>query len=379
MTTVVDPWLLDADGNPDPFSRVDFSLKPEDAIDPDAPMLDIHPGLAPEIVIAGPPAPSDPEPIPLEPETPETVDFDGGTATLEKEKGQWKLTVSSGTGGQPQVYWGKTKNELLLQSMAKAQLNATIKIRDLNKKVKLGNLTPKPAQVQNSPVPQSRALTADEIFEIKTQLGDNPDLAIDNWFAKKTGLSVQQLVTLAQKGANAEANLETEAVCKEFLFNNPDYYGDKDNQNFKAIVFWLAKYKLNRAVADPISGMYELHSSGYWTVENLEEAFEDLSQDDLLIKAPRQPKPNLPSAEPPPPVEVHPEPVPAPRPDSRIVKTETRPRAALGIRPSDVTPVAPPATPTAPSDEDLNSMTDAQIKELYQGVRRSRMLSRRSN
>jgi hypothetical protein len=126
-------------------------------------------------------------------------------------------------------------------------------------------------------------------------------------------------------------------------------------------------------VKDAVSGMYDLNAAGHWNVANLEEAFEDLSSDELLNKAPapRQPKT-------PPPVTVSQEPAPAPRPDERIVQVVTRPRAATGLRPSDVTPVAPPPAPTAPSVEDLENLTDAQVKELMAGVRRQRILSRRS-
>jgi hypothetical protein len=279
--------------------------------------------------------------------------------TLEKEKGQWKATLESGTGGQPQVYWGKNKNELLINAM-KAQLNATKKIRDLNMKVKLGTVTaPKPAP---TPQPTSKTLTADEIFEVKTQLESNPDLALSNYFQKKTGLSLEQLVELAQKGANAEASLESEAVSKDFMARNPDYYPSP--QNVKNIVQWLAKFKLGQAKAT----IDELYRGRVWTLENLEEAFQDLNTDGLLVKAPKpvapqQPQPQLQSQ---------------PRPDERIVRTETRPRAALGLKTTDVSPVPPPEAPKAPSVEDLENLDDAAISQLMAGARRFKSISRRS-
>ena len=382
--SAVDPWLLDAAGNPDPFAgNVDFTLRPEYAIDPDSPHLDIIPGLNPEVVIAEgaagnlpaiePPVAlvQPPPPLPEEPEGPETMDLEDGTQlTLEKERGQWKGTVASGNGaGQPQIYWGKTKNELIF-NVLKAQANATKKIRELNRRTKLAT-TPTSVQQPLIPSQAARLLTADEIFEIKTQMESNPEEGFENLFKKKYGMSLDNLVQLAQKGADADANLQTEAVCREFLTKNPDWYND--DQNFLTLVQWLAKFKLGRTVKDAVSGMYELNSAGHWTTANLEEAFEDLSSDGLLNKAqaPRQPKT-------PPPVTVSQEPAPAPRPDERIVQVVTRPRAATGLRPSDVTPVAPPPAPTAPSVEDLESLTDAQVKDLMAGVRRLRILSRRS-
>jgi hypothetical protein len=377
MPATIDQWLLDANGNPDPFTHVDFSSSRLDEIDPDL-TLDPHPVLEPEVV-RQPVAPSsDPEPPPPPPdESPETVEFDGGTATLEKEKGQWKLTVVGSAGGNPQVYWGKTKNELLLSSLAKAQINATNKIREQNKQIKLGSpvkTVPTPPPV---PLPINRVLSADEIFEIKTQLGDNPDLAMENWFQKKTGLTLQQLVSTTQQSAEkstyALAQMQAESATKSFIENNPDYYPDPQWENFKSIVRWISKFKLSEIVkkGEENATFDRLVATGNWTVESIEEAFEDLSSDDLLVKLPKPPRtPPVPSSEP----------EPAPRPtNERIVRTETRPRAALGLRSSDVTPVAPPSTENAPSAEDLDSLSDAQIKALYQGVRRQKVQGRRSN
>jgi hypothetical protein len=374
--TVVDPWLDDKDG----FTRVDFQLRPEDAIDPDDNRgLDQIQGLDPEIV--GPKAPSeepDPEPVAIipppepEPETPETFELEDGTQlTLEKDKGQWKGSVI-GITGNPQVYWGKNKNELII-NILKAQANATKKIREQNLKLKFGDgTTPKPvAPVQTAPV--VRELSADEVVEIKLLLESNPALAFETWFQKRAGKTLDELVSQSNEGRQASLELQAEAVSKEFTTRNPDYFGDPEWKNFSAIVKWVAKYKFGHPANDANvqQRFNELVASGHWTVDNLEEAFEDLKED--MVRPPKPPKT-------PTPVAVLPEPAPAPRqPDERIVRVETRPRAATGLRPSDVTPAALPETPKAPSAEDLESMTDSQIKQLLGGVQRLRAQSRRSN
>lgn len=348
---VVDPWL-----EPDGFSSPILYSEAYGRDEPDG--LEIHPGLDPEVVVVEGGVPKVEPVAEPEPEGPEVFQIgDDGTVTLEKEKGQWKCTLESGSGGQPQVYWGKTKNELIATAMGKAQLNATKKIRELNAKLKLGGAPPpKPTPVV---APSVKTLSADEIFEIKTQLDSNPDLALSNWFQKATGLSVQQLVGLAQKGANADASLETEAIGKEFMGRNPDYFASMPNLN--RLIQWLGKFKLG----NPSAGMNELYVGGVWTVENLEEAFHDLSEDGFLAKAPK-------------PVVTAPEPVPQPRPEERIVRTETRPRAALGLRTNDVSPTPLPEAPKAPSVEDLDSMTDQQVKDTLNAIRRQKILSRRS-
>src|SRR6185312_10891181 len=120
--TTLDPWLLDQDGNPDPFaSNIDFKPIPDELTD-DAPVLAPNQGLEPEVVSNVPAAPAPPaEP---ESEAPEVFEVDGGSVSLEKERGQWKATLTNEAGGNPQVYWGKNKNELLA-NVLKAQLNAT--------------------------------------------------------------------------------------------------------------------------------------------------------------------------------------------------------------------------------------------------------------
>ena len=378
--TVIDPWLVNSDGTVDPFaSNIDFGMTSQDEIaDPNDITLDIQPGLNPDVVIAEggvvrqPQAPADPvvDPTPVEPAGPEVIDLeDGGSITLDKEKGQWKATLDPGNGANPEVFWGKNKDGLVV-NVLKAKLNATKKIRELNKQVKLGAAPARTAVPQVVTV-AGKTLTADEIFEIQTQLGSNPDQALESWFQKRTGLSVNQLVALAQKGASADANLRTEAVSREFLSRNPDYY--PDNRNIELILKWLGKFKLG----NPNATMYDLDSAGQWTVENIEEAFVDLSDDGYLVKAPK-PSKVPPTEETTPPVAVHSEPAPAQRPDERIVRTETRPRAALGIRTSDITPVATPEAPTAPSVEDLNNLSDEAVKTLLNGVRRQRVQARRS-
>ena len=203
----------------------------------------------------------------------------------------------------------------------------------------------------------------------------DPALALDTLFQKRTGLTIQQLVDLAQKGSQANMNLETEAISREFLARNPDYYPDSENKNFQSLIKWLAKFKLGKTATDANAGdiFTELWQTGNYTADNLEEAFQDLTDDGMLVK-PRLPRTSSP-------VEVNQQPVPQPAPAAptpRIVKTETRPRAALGIKPSDVSAIPPPATPSAPTDEDLDNLSDAEIKALLGSVRRQRVAARRS-
>src|SRR6202043_3640690 len=98
-----------------------------------------------------------------------------------------------------------------------------------------------------------------------------------------------------------------------------------------------------------MSVLYELIEGDHYTAATLEDAYKDLSESGLLTSAPRPVAPVAPPPEPPP---------AAPLPN-RIVRTETRPRAAFGIQKGDVTPVTPSTeSQNAPTADDFESMTD---------------------
>ena len=378
---VVDPWITNADGTPDIFaSNVDWSTRSDDLIDPDEllpvgdPVLTSHEGLEPELVVDVRP----PDPVPDE--EPETIELEDGTKLiLQKDKGWWVGSVVGSAGGA-QTYKGETKNKLIAE-LLKAQANATQKIREQNKKLKLSGAPPKPAVPTPPPTPAAaRQLTADEVFEYENLHKVNPAAALDFLLQKTRGVTVDQILNLAQQGAQAgtQANdtLYAEEVSKTFSSNNPDYYGDPEWKNFWSMVRWVAKFKLGEPVAEgnEQAGFDRLIATRTWNVQNLEEAFEDLKADGLLISAPRQAPPKV---EPPPPVQVQQEPAPAPRPDSRIVNTTTRQRAAFGIQKADVTPVTPSADQNAPSAEDFENMTDAEIANTLKAVQRLRAVQNR--
>ena len=374
-----DLWTLNADGTKDPFSNINWNMPDLPDLEDDQPNIDpvLQPALDPEVV-SNRPAPVAEPVLEPEPDEPETLDLEDGTQlVLKKDKGWWVGSVI-GAAGSPQTYKGQTKNQLILEVL-KAQANATKKIREQNREIKLGKSLPeRQAAAPEAPKPaKARPLTGDERFEIKTLWESDPSAAFDLLLQKTRGVTIDDILDSAnegkEKGSYAANTLSAEQVNKTFLANNPDYYPDPNFTNFGLIVKWLAKFKLGKSFrkGEEEQIFNELVATGNYTAENLEEAFKDLSDDDLLVRAPRQPNP-------PPPVVVE-EPVPAPRPDSRIVSQVTRPRAALGIRPSDVTPVRTSETPNAPSAEDLEDYSDEQIAALMAGIRQQRARSRRSN
>lgn len=376
--SLVDPFLIDPRAD-DPAHSFDV------------PLATSHPGeLLPEqppsavLTPDTPPAPDDAE------DQPEVFDIDGGTVTISYDKKTgWTGTLSLDEGGGDEVFRGKTQKELMTKVLA-GKAKATAQIRKLNKKLKLGSpVDETPAVPQLQPF-QPKPLSANDIFEIKTAMEADPDKAADLRFQKKYGMTEAELVSRflatekkAEKGAEAHDELSVEGVSKEFLEAHKDeYYPYAENGD--AIMTWLCRNKLKRNVRTTdnfgtISG--ELLERGLYTVQNLEEAFEDL-RDSGLLEPPPQPE----STE----VEETPEPVPAApvstsRParqvqpavsDSRIVSTRRQPRGGLGIRASS-TGTREPEAPRAPSADELENMSDSEIRELLHSTTRLRAQGRR--
>lgn len=375
----------------DQFAPLDLRSGPQAMADALSPIVDEHPEFAPtpeEIEAADGPAAPPQVPVATPPAAPQPEVFefeDGSSVTVQKTNNKWCAVLNTGNNKQER-FFGRTKDELLTNVLA-AKVHATRKINELNKKLKL-TARPEPpvAQPQPEVKPNFRDLTADEVFEIKNQLAANPDLAFSNWFQKKTGLSLDQLVGIIEQGRHAKDELDSEAVAKAFMQQNPDYYADPKWENYTALVGYLSKNKLHKTLTttnhDEI--FRGLLRGGHWTVENLEEAFNELSEDGLLVMAPNaasdpeeeeeEETPQAPPPAPPaPPAPATPPAAPAPTTtpaNPRIAGKRVGQRAGLGLRSSQTTVVRPPDTTQPPSADELDNLSDAQIQELFSGVRR---------
>lgn len=376
-TPAKDPWIDNE------FGGVDFNRHREDLLEDLADIANedpaAYPGLNPEVVETTPESALEPvveAPIALvaELDEPQVIEnADGSSIRIEKSSKGWKGVLDSGTGAPVEVFYGKTKTEMFT-NIAIGKMNATKKIRSMTREMKLG--TGKEPLPRTTPIsaPAVRVLTADDVFEIKTQLQSNPDLALDTWFQKKTGMSVDHLVQLAKQGQSAKTDLDLETVARAFVSRNPAYFNH--DSNYESLAAYLAKNKigitLTKENQDEV--FKKLVQEGEWTVENLEEAYTELQESGLLVQRPRQPEqPETPPATLPVQQQAPPAPQPAPE---RIVRQETRPRAGLGIRSSETTPTRLPE-PTPPSAEDLDSLSDEEIAKLLNATRLQQMSGRR--
>lgn len=345
-TTVVDNSI---DPFIDQFTQLDLSSGPKHFADTNDPETELQPEVvsnveehvAPEVQ-----PPAEPEPTTFQME-------DGSTFTIENTKKGWRAELNSGDGN-PEVFYGATKDELL-QNLAVGKINATRKIREQNRKLKLGAQPARTEPVQ-PPVSKKHEYTADEVFEIKAQLDADPTLAFSNWFQKETGMSVADLSGLARDGKIARNELYRENVGKEFIAQTPEFFVCPDNAI--AVYEWVTKYKLRKLFAG-VSTLDELVEAGLFTVENLTEAFEDLKDSGLLVFPNQEVE------------EEEPEPVPAPRPVVQpVAQPARRARGALGIRGGGTPP--PLTAPEAGGPRSLEDMSDEQIASLMNGVRELR-------
>jgi len=336
---------------------------------------------APTVVLPATPA----EPVAPAPkgDEPQVYQYDDGSSvTIEHGTKGWKATLDSNTGAPLEIFYGGTKDELLV-NLSAGKMHATQKIRELNKKSKLqidgdGDSQPVAPQVST---PFSGNLTADDIFALKTKLQDNPDEAFEEWFFKKTGMTVAQLAQSARTGKDASDELSAEAIAKDFIGRHPEYITYE--KNFEALIAWLCKYKLGQPLngRDPNALVGVLYNAGQFTSENLDEAYDDLISDGLLDlqdpnaepEAPAEPvKPAAPVAP------VAPAAPVTPPTNERIVREIRRPRAGLGIRTREtVGVVTPDESSKPPSVEELDNLSTGDIEKLLSDIRRTRLGTRR--
>lgn len=326
------------------------------------------------------PAAVSPQNEPEPEDVPEVKTFaDGSSVTIEKTNKGWKGTLDNNDGGGKEVFYGKTKNELLVNSLA-AKAQATKKIRTQEKELKRFKLQNEPV-TPAAPAPEARpsTITADDVFKIKTQMEANPVDAVEEVIKKRTGMGLEELARTANEGREAKRILGQEGVAKDFMSLNPDYWPDENYENYRNMVIYLGKHKLHKNVPDTQASIKsasdEMYDRGLWTVSSLQEAFDYLKSEDLLIMAPELPEEETPVQEPAPAPVVAAAPAQPPA-NSRIVRTG--PRAGLGIRSSGAS--APPPAPVStkpPTVEELENMTDDEIARLMAATRQYAINTRR--
>lgn len=317
------------------------------------------------------PSPEPDKEPPVEPKEEVFEQEDGSSVTITPTETGLKATLDPGTGGGIEVFYGKDESELLRQVLP-AKLNATKKIREQTRQLKLSV----PKEVHPEVVTaKGHALSADEVFEIKNALASDPDKALDLWFQKKTGLSVDQLVKMAQDSRQAASdaveiiNIDTEA--RAFRELRPLYAATNDNQ---VLIFgWLAKNKLGKELTEDNRDeiIEQLIAKRFYNRNTLAEAYDDLASDGLLELNQAPSEPERVELEPP---KKEPVKLVAPAPAQGIPEKRVGKRAAgaFGISARETVGVPTKPSDSAPSDEELDNMSTEDIDKLMSGVVRFR-------
>ena len=218
--------------------------------------------------------------------------------------------------------------------------------------------------------------TADDIYSIKNKINENPVEAFDEYFVKRFGVSPEEFaeklksVDKADKIVLAQTiKTAVDEVNGEFIKSNPDYteeYSGKDvvDKNTRNLIARVSKTFLNKKITQRTSDdevdniIAELYSKGFWTVENLETAKDELIESGLLE---RSTKPRY-SAPQPQPVAVN---RPSEQPAPRIAATPGQSVAPAGLSARNNTPVPEPDT-RALTATDLQTMPLDQLRKLAQ-------------
>lgn len=377
---VVDPWLepFQSLGSENYFQDITKIAKdegfgtPDNPPDQPIPVADLIPPVEPVVA---------PEPDEAQPKV---FEIDGGKVTMEKTKKGWTGVLETATGAKPEVFYGATKDELLV-NVLKGKLHATKTIQELNRKVKLGDGVPTretPARTSPTRI-KSRDLTADERFEYKTLLDSDPVAAQDFLNEKRYGLTPEEYVARLNKTVDIEEqtrSAEIDRISNQFIKENDDYFPTAEN--YSTILKYLSHEHLGRVPTkrDLEESMksgaipQSLYDAGAWTIQDLEAAKEDLLESGLLLGKPVAPTPVppvavIPQPEPQPPVlaPVVPAVIPAP-----AVRTRS---ATLGLRESEASPL-PASTPTATSVEDFDNLSPEDLERVMHSVRQSRLRGR---
>lgn len=347
-----DPW------EDDQFAPLDLRTGPEHFATQLAEIANSDPVNFPSPE-AEPVVPAPPPPAPAAPTyaAPDEISMeDGSTVTTWEDAEGWHASVDPKNGKTVQVFHGRTERELLKQ-LAIAQANATKKINQQEKQIKLVRKLDEP-----TPAASSGQVTADQMFEVNTIAKTDLVGAFNKLLQYTTGnpgITFQEFVNWMVSAQNHEKALK---VGAEFRNRNPRYFVSQRNED--TMLDYLRTNKLD------------------FTVKNLEQAFGDLSEAGLLDEAPKpQPVATVPPQPTPAPVStvapapaapVVPTVVPTPV-NPRIERPAGRANATFGLRESETTTIRPPSTTAnVPSAEEMENMTDAEIAQLFAGAVRAK-------
>lgn len=346
------------------FSPVDTRLSEEDLLELKKQELELNQQLQQQGLTEQPQETVEETQAPANEIEPEVIENeDGSTITIERGPNGIKATLSIGSGGGKEVFHGQNESEVL-RSVLSAKLHATKKIREQSFKLKTTPSVVETPQAQTTTRPASVNLSADDVMSIAAKLKQNPDAALEEYFQKKTGATIQQIVAAAAKGQQAADCMVIELAAKEFSTEHPDYLFCEENS--EAILSWLCSQKLGKRLtkANYDTLVEELVNKGFYTSESLGEAYDELSEAGLLQVEDEEPDEEDESASDESSASVETKAPSQGIPAGTVSRAKTLP-ANYGLR-SNVTSAPQAAQAGGFSADDLENLSNDEVRRLYQ-------------
>jgi len=190
----------------------------------------------------------------------------GDNAPVQQPKFRQEIDLGDGSGVQ---VFEADSQDALIEKLVEAQKNATVKIKELNRKIKLGlrpGTRPQDAQTSQQNTFQPRQLSAEERFLLAQKFQNDPASALDEAFAAQFGMSAAQLFaevnSTRQFRQQIEKSAREQSEAQAFIEAYPEYTPTPNNSD--AMLRYLEAHNM------PVSA------------ENLALAYEDLSSSGLL-------------------------------------------------------------------------------------------------
>jgi hypothetical protein len=142
------------------------------------------------------------------------------TEKVEEPQGV-RIEIDLGEGAGREVFEAETA-EALIEKMAEAKKHATLKIRELNQKLKSVSLSTKRAE----PV---KKLSADDEFLVSQELSTNPTKAFRKLFESEVGMTFEDFTAKLQQADSLAKEKAVHDAAQKFLSAHPDYVNNEAN------------------------------------------------------------------------------------------------------------------------------------------------------
>jgi hypothetical protein len=246
---------------------------------------------------------------------------------VEEKPEVFRKEIDLGDGSGVQVFEGADWKEVA-EKLATAQMHATKKIREQNKVIKVEKTVEKAVEQE---------LTADEEYLLSLEMQNHPGKTQKKLLEQTFGMPLAEIKATLARAKELELTQRAEAAANEFVQKHDEFYPCP--KNGAKIQAYMRTHGLEPSV------------------ENLEKAFEDLSESGLLEAKPEEVE-----------TEVSAESETAEHQESsRIVKTETKPvvtQRRVGSGLSSRGRAATAVKSTEPTLDELYEMPLHKLEEL---------------